>query len=272
MSHLTTFGIPLLSPDVSHNAGRAFAEHLEHQYGHPIRLVVPASYSELADGLAEGRIDFGWLPPVEAYLLSDHTGVELLLQAKRGGKGHYFALLFVRDDSKLKSFDDLNGKRMGYVHRRSASGYLMAATELRKLGIEIADPPRFLGSHGRVVEAVISGEVDAGSTYGTLKGDRNKLDVVDAGWRQLAPDDKVAIRCIGAAGPIPTDTICAWLGTSRGSRKKLIESFAALGKKKETQKIMTALFGTHQFVKPDGDAAVRLARALLREPRPEVDG
>lgn len=269
MSHLTTFGIPLLSPDVSHNAGRAFAEHLERQYGDPIRLVVPASYSELADGLAEGRIDFGWLPPVEAYLLSDHTGVELLLQAKRGGKGHYFALVFVRADSELKSFEDLSGKRVGYVHRRSASGYLMAATELRRAGIVPAEPAKFLGSHGRVVEAVISGEVDAGSTYGTLKGDRKKLDVIDAGWLQLAPDKAVSMRCIGAAGPIPTDTICAWLGTSRGSRTRLIESFAALGKKEETQKIMTRLFGTHLFVEPDGDAATRLARALLRQPRPD---
>ena len=78
MAQLINFGVPLLGSELSLQAGRAFAQALEGSTGRPLMLRVVGRYSERADGLADGSLDFGWLPPVEAHQLAAHAGVELL--------------------------------------------------------------------------------------------------------------------------------------------------------------------------------------------------
>ncbi len=252
MPPLVTFGIPLLSDEISHGTGKEFLRILEHRMARPMLLRVASTYSELVDGLAEGKYDFAWLPPVEAHQLAAHAGVELLLQARRAGNDYYHSLIFARDDSPIRSPTHLSGKKMAFVHRRSASGYLVPAAYLLANGIEIASPPLFLRSHEAVVLAVSKGMTDAGATYGNVLGDPGDLEITGAAWSQLAPGLRHGMRTIACAGPIPTDTICAWPGTSKALRTQLIDAVQAVMSTPDQAKTMYGLFGTDSFSTPQG--------------------
>ncbi len=262
MAQLINFGVPLLGSELSSQAGRAFAQALEESTGRPLMLRVVGSYSELADGLADGSLDFGWLPPVEAYQLAAHAGVELLLHAVRGGEGFYHGLLFAQQDSPLQSLEQLSGRSVAFVHRRSASGFLVPSAQLRAQGVQLAAPPFFCGSHGAVVQAVADGRADAGAGYGRLEGDPELLSVADASWLQLPAEPACPMRVLGHVGPIPTDAICAWPGISRGVREELLLGFAALMDEARGRELLQRFFGTPRFVPPDGTGTEELAQAM----------
>jgi phosphonate transport system substrate-binding protein len=261
MAHLGTFGIPLVAPGLSHEPGHAFVGEISRRLGSPLELAVFDSYSEICDALAEGRIDFAWLPPLEAHLLCDHAGVVLLLQALRGGQPCYHSAIFTREDSPLRDARDLNDLHVAYVHRRSASGFLAAAAHLLDLGVRTALPPLFLGSHGAVVQAVWEQRADAGATYVTFEGEK----MVEAGWLQVEPARPM--RTLAIIGPVPTDAICAWPGTSRSARTDLVEALHGCMEDPAASAVMARLFGTSRFV-PAGEGSYELIDRAFARLRP----
>lgn len=260
MGRLITFGVPVLAAEQTAAAAAALGAVLERRLGQPVRVIVAASYTELEDDVADGQVDFAWLPPFEAGQLLAGVGVEPLLRAERGGRSVYHSVIVARSDGPVAKLADLTGRRIAFVHRRSASGYLVAAAHLIVKGIELG-PPLFFGSHSAVVDAVVSGRVDAGATYATL-GDpaADPPDVRSASWHQL-PHLGADLRAIAAAGPIPADTICAWPGTSRGLRRALADAIVAAGHDAADGAVLAALFGTAVFAPADPAAFDQLGRA-----------
>jgi phosphate/phosphite/phosphonate ABC transporter binding protein len=270
MAPLITFGIPMVSSGTSAAVARRLARHLEALLGSPVEPRVHQSYSELADGLADGRLDFGWLPPVEGWQLADHAGVHCLLQAQRAGRDQYHGVIFVRDDAEIDTPQQLDGRAVGFVHRRSASGYLLPAAELSLLRVSIAGPPRFLGSHGAVVQAVASGEVDAGATFASLADPDDPGSISEAGWHAAPPSPPVAMRTLLITEPSPTDLICAWPGTSRRLRAQMRDAFGAMMGETSAAATLRDMFGTDHFTEALGEGAdsLRHAQAQLARARP----
>jgi phosphate/phosphite/phosphonate ABC transporter binding protein len=68
----------------------------------------------------------------------------------------------------VHSIGDLPGKSFAYVDEKSASGYLYARDMMKQNHMNpdtTFEKVVFLGNHNNVVNAVLSGEVDAGATY-----------------------------------------------------------------------------------------------------------
>ena len=247
---LILFGLP---PTLEQHRERTLASNLAHVLGdaldRPLEVRVAASYSELADDLAEGKLDFAWLPPLEAMTLARHCGSEIIAQADRGGEGGYYSVLFVPADCGISSLDALHEKALAFVHRRSASGYLAVASMLAKSGIRPEHPPRFYGSHAKVVEAVVAREVVAGATFATYsKQPTQGGELLISGWEQAAGKQRDACKVIAWAGPIPADTICAWAGTTSADRAAMSTSLTALGKNKKETKLLESLFGARRLI------------------------
>jgi len=270
MAPLITFGVPMVSSSASAGAARRLTLLLEGQLQAPVEPRVHQSYSELADGLADGRLDFGWLPPVEGWQLAEHAGVHCLLQAERAGRDQYHGVLFVRDDAAVSDAKELAGRTVGFVHRRSASGYLLPAAELSLLGVTIAGPPRFLGSPGAVVQAVADGKIDAGATFASLSDPDDPATIADAGWHSAPPTPGTAMRPLMVTDPSPTDVVCAWPGTSRRLRADMVAAFEALMADDAGALALRDLFGTSRFAPAEGGAAdsLRHAQAQLARHRP----
>lgn len=242
------FGLPPslkepLQGSLSAELAALLAEHL----GALVELRTLASYVELSDQLAEGRLDFAWLPPLPAHHLDQHCGAELLVQAERGGQGAYHGVLFCPAGSALRELADLQGEPVAFVGRRSVSGYLAAAGLLARHGVAPAEPALFVGSHAKVIAAVESGAATAGATFATYAGDPAAGHLLISGWMQaagLAPD---AFRVLAWAGPIPADTVCAWPGTSMELRAQLVSVLLRLHESSAGKRLLAELFGATRF-------------------------
>ena len=262
MGQLVSFGIPELGTPESAEATRAFGRLLERRLNGPVQVTVATSYSELLDLLSEGRVDFAWLPPLEAAQASRTLGVDVLLRAVRAGRASYGSAVFVRADSPLQTVADLAGKRVALVHRRSASGFLVPVARLAELGVAIAEPMLFLRSHGAVVRAVAAGEADAGATFATVTTSDGGLQVTDAAWLRLPAEPPCEMRPLAAFGPIPSDAICAWPGTPRALRDALAGALRDAAADDEGRRLLDALFGTSRFGPPEDDGQDLLHDAL----------
>lgn len=261
MGRLITFGVPVLAAEQTTAAAAALAKVLERRLGQPVTVTVAASYTELEDDVADGQVDFAWLPPFEAGQLAAGVGVEPLLRAERAGRTQYQSVLFTRADGPVKRLADLAGRRVGFVHRRSASGYLVPAAHLIEQGIDVG-VPLFFGTHAAVVEAVVAERVAAGATYATVRDPAAHPPViVTASWHQL-PHIQADLRPLAVVGPIPSDTVCAWPGTSRGLRREFATALLEAGHDAADAAVLAALFGTAAFAAADAAEFEQLSRAV----------
>ena len=245
MSQLILFGLPPLPASVENLLARELGAYLGSAMDMPVEVRLYANYSELSDHLAEGRLDFAWLPPLPAAGLRRHCGIAMLAHAVRLGLDAYYSVLFTREDSPIQAPEDLDGKKIGFVHRRSASGFLVAEARLRRLGIRPQSPPTFLKSHAKVAEAVAGGSVDAGATFCSFHGEPDEGKVALAGWIQAEIESPM--RLVLCTDPIPADVICAWPGTSKILRESMTSALLSMASDPAARDLMHGIFGADRF-------------------------
>jgi phosphate/phosphite/phosphonate ABC transporter binding protein len=166
------------------------------------------TYRELADALRRGELGIAWMPPIPAIELQDQGACTALALPSRGGQTSYHAAFIVRRGGP-KTLADLKGRRIAWVHRDSASGYLVPRLHLSSLGFDVFhffSREIFVGSHIAAIDALVTGQVDATVTFCSL--DPNGR-VITAGW--TAPDGSNVrpVDVISTVGPIPNDAVVA---------------------------------------------------------------
>ena len=144
-----------------------FAE-LGEALGVPIYTVHLDSYGDAERELVEGRIDVATMSPygyVQARKLE--PGLTVFASHVARGTPTYGVYLIAGRDSPVERLEDVRGRRIAYVDKRSTSGWLFPAARLLSEGIDPVDDVQaaFLGSHGAVFDAVATGQVDVGAVY-----------------------------------------------------------------------------------------------------------
>src|SRR4051794_14105571 len=82
------------------------------------------SYRELADSLEHGDLGIAWMPPIPAIELEDKgIASPLALPFRRGGSTYHSAFIVRRGGPKTLA--ELQGRRVAWVDRESAAGYLV---------------------------------------------------------------------------------------------------------------------------------------------------
>ncbi len=132
------------------------------------KIIIVSDYDSLGRSLLKGTIDVGWFSPF-AYVSAKSKGdINPLVTTVVNKNASYHGYIIARKDKAFQSIDSLQGKRFAFVDKQSASGYIYPKAMLLEQG---KDPERFfsetvfLGSHNRVIDAVLDGTVDAGATY-----------------------------------------------------------------------------------------------------------
>jgi phosphonate transport system substrate-binding protein len=167
-----------------------------------------ATYSRLLEQLARGDVDLVWLPPIPALRATAAGHVVPIALPVRNGESSYRAALFCRADALWQGPADLVGAKAAWVDPQSAAGYIIIRAQLASQGIDLDRAfaeNLFLGSHGAVAEAVISGRSDVGATFAYFDGSGR---VRRAGW------GSANVKVLADAGPIPNDIIAARRGLS----------------------------------------------------------
>jgi len=128
----------------------------------------------VAEALSRGAIDFLITNPGHFEIVADDFKLTPIasLRTDRTGQpvtgNRYGAVIFTRADrADIKSLNDLRGKTFAAVAPTAFGGFLIAAHTLRRNGVDPATDLRGVVYEGfpqdRIVGAVLSGEVDAGT-------------------------------------------------------------------------------------------------------------
>jgi phosphate/phosphite/phosphonate ABC transporter binding protein len=256
------FGLsPARGVDRARAGGERLATYLSARLGCGVRTTVLGDYQTLVDGVATGEIDLAWMPPA-AFAAAADRGVGALAVLRRDGQTSYESALIVRADSGLCDIADLRGKRVGWVDRESAAGYLFAAAEIvRILGPldKVLGRQHFFGSHRDVCEAVADRWCDAGATYVV----RSEDAITSSGWIDALGDRASEVLPIAFSVPIPGDSIAYRPGLSEGVRRDVTTALVAMANDDDGRSILADVFGADGFA-PKDDSAPETVRARLR--------
>jgi serine/threonine-protein kinase len=245
------FGMsPALGVVVARQQGEQVATWLRKRFDREVRPVVVGDYQALADAIAEGEVDFAWMPPI-SFVHASERGAGVVALAQRYGRPTYESAIVVRADSPLLSLADLAGHSIAYVDRDSASGYLYAAD---LIGQEIGAPDQVLteqhvqGSHKAVCDAVRRKWVDAGVTYVVRDASER---IVNAGWIDLGSDDGVPLRVLATTAPIPCDAIAHRPGMALGLVERLAKTLVEVEDDAEGRSVLADVFHTTGMMRAD---------------------
>lgn len=239
---------PAYGNEQAQKAKALIEPYLTNALGSPVTVVVMPGYEELSDALATGAVDLAWITPLAFVRASQKNAyVQALSKAMRSGDGglSYRSVYAVKTDSPAKTLADLKGKRIIWVNKLSASGYLFPRELLRK---ENHDPDKFFsaesfaGDHPAACKAVREGKGDVVATFaaGTAEGTALKADgCADAGpitdFRVIASTGNLPNEVIAASSDFPTPRVNDVLGTfgrmgkSDAGKKLLAEAFRCNG-------------------------------------------
>jgi phosphonate transport system substrate-binding protein len=175
---------------------------LEARTGIHVHPVQDRSWPERETGLDLGQIDLGWICGLPYVWKADHPNPPIQLLAApvmRGehydGQPVYFSDVVVRADSRLRTFEDLEGRSWGYNEARSHSGYNLVRYELVRRGLDGSFFGRVIqaGSHERALELILAGEIEAAAIDSTV------LETELA----MQPSLASRIRIVEVLGPSP---------------------------------------------------------------------
>lgn len=173
------------------------AEYIGRQAGLPVEWRWYDSYGAITDAVVGYEVHTAVLSPLTYVRAKRRNSALVLLAAPvTDGATTYSGYIVVRDDSSVQSVAELAGKRFAFVDEMSTSGYLLPLAYLRAQGFE---PKTFFGStvfagdHGRLLEMLLAGEVDAGASYSSM----------------LRKPEGKRLKILAKTGRIPLDAWCA---------------------------------------------------------------
>ena len=206
-------GMPRYSAEDAVDATHALAGYLSNALGIVVDVRMAEPYKELPALLRTGAIDIAQLPPLAyVHLKQVLPGVVPIATPIAAGSPTYLGHIYVREDSRYRSVADLRGARMAYVSPESTSGYLFARELLREKGVDpdqIFINTRFFGTHQDVLNALVSGEADAGASVDSSAGGLVKVER-PAGLRVIGKTARIPHDCVVARDGLDGGTIYAF--------------------------------------------------------------
>ena len=227
--------IPYLAKETIRRGHAPLAAHLTQTLGVPVELVLSSSYGDAVDRLVRGEFDLVELSPYAYAQAERRMKLRCLVQSIEHGSATTTGYIVVRDDSPIRTVEQLKGVQFGFVDPSSTAGYLYAAKALRDLGVD----PRhdfatvdFLGNHEAVLLALFEGRIDAGATY---------QGAFQALWASRGIDP-LSFRVIAKTLRMPNDLLCVRADSSLELSDAITRSLLALsGKTREGRAILGPL-------------------------------
>jgi phosphonate transport system substrate-binding protein len=137
--------------------------YISNKMGRQIKYVDKTTYAEINDMLKAGQVDVAFVcaqPYVDGH---NEFGLELLVAPEVNGEPVYYSYIIVPQNSPVKSFAELRGKRFAFTDPDSNSGKLVPTYMLSKMG---ETPESFFKetifsyAHDKSIQLVANGLVD----------------------------------------------------------------------------------------------------------------
>jgi len=159
-------------------------------------LKVAQSYGAVVEAMCNGGADIAFVGPVTYLQAKDRGCAELLAVAVKDKQSVYYAGIFARADSPIKTLADLRGKRVAFGDVNSTSSFVFPLTMLMDAGIDpVKDlaAVRMTGSHASSLAALLQGQVDAAAL---------SFESYDKAVREKVPGVR-DVHVIARSEPIP---------------------------------------------------------------------
>jgi len=236
------FGVVATDPEAERSLA-VVCDALSKRVGRAMRPRVLRSFGELGARLASGDIDIAWAPPIAAVELELAGKVAIAVGVWRGGGSAYSSALFTRASGPIQKLGHLRDKRVAWVDRGSAAGYVFPRKKLESFGLnpdKVFGAQTFEGTHEAVARAVFEGRADVGATHVTFKVGTHEVE--SAGFRLLGDD----VRMLLVAGPIPPDAIVITRRLSDDLHERITDALLATSEG-ATQEHMQKVFAGSSF-------------------------
>lgn len=286
--------------------GNKIAEDIYNRTGLYVVASLQADYTAMIEAFAASDGDTFGIPTTDQYIrIYDRTNgnVSPRLGSVRYGYPYYFASIYARRDSGIKSIDDLQGKVWIYNDTGSTSGYVFPNMVFNNKGITFSNIVES-GGHTNSMVALIEGQGDFCTGYGSPPvppaawtgdnwqwgddpelwlWDRYNNDLYRPGLRGLCVDLRSAVKnlydldtvvkdigVVDTIGPIPND--CMAFGPN--FPKDIADKIVAAVEAQFQDDTMKALWGDSNFYEWDSVAEITDSfydgyREILGIPIPE---
>lgn len=229
--------------------------------GVPLEIEPAESYQSLVQAVSKGEIDIAMLSPM-SYIHARRQQPKLQLVARviSQGVAEYASFIVVRADDPAQGLADLRGRRMAWVDRMSASGFIYPLAAFRRVGQEpeqLFKSQQFYGTHDAALNAVLSGEADA---CAVASGTFERLVST-----QGSDNQRAALRILHKSGKIPFDALVVSAELPANSARRIGWAFRNVSSRTAAGRAALAhTWGWRGWV-PADDAAYNGARGLVEE-------
>ena len=181
-------------------------------------IKVAQSYNAVVEGMVNGKVDVAWFGAVTYHQAKKRGAAQLLAVGVSKGESVYFAGIFVRTSSELKTIADLKGKSVAFGDINSTSSFNFPVAMIAGGGL---DPVQDLGSifmtgsHANALSALAANKVDAAcASYASFEK--------AVGNGQIKPGEIVPLA---KSDPIPYPPMAMHVQLADGVKAKLREAF-----------------------------------------------
>jgi phosphonate transport system substrate-binding protein len=198
------------------------ADFLKKESGLGVRAFAPGDYAGTMIGLADGTIDYGFLPAVLYLRAADESGAQALFRTVRPGPGKaptptYSGIIAVRADSGLTGLADLKGKNIAVADPSDAAGWVLPAAHLKKNGVDPAKDARvqYRNSGADALVQLLGKKADAAFA---ARHDLEHADVLKAD-----PEAATTLKVLATVDNAPLEVVAA----RKGLDSKVVDTFRA---------------------------------------------
>lgn len=173
--------LPRLSAMELHTMFNPLAEYLSKETGEKVSLVIPKDFEAFKQAVKAGQMDIAFANSLIYVQLKKEAAIDALALSSEAKSGTRFrGIIIARKDSGINKVQDLKGKKVSFVDKDSAAGYIFQVLLLNKAGLDVHKDIvllPFAKKHDNVTMAVFSKAADAG---GIREDDLDKMkDKVD---------------------------------------------------------------------------------------------
>ena len=183
------------------------AEALAHEVGRPVVVRVGVTYAENIAAIGSDSVDLAYLGPASYVTMVSQYGTKpLLARQVINGDPMLHGEIIVRQDSAIRSLEDLKGKRFAFGDPESTGSHVVPAAMLREAGVpeSALGEAAFLHAHRNVALAVLAGDFDAGAVHEDIF-----REYAPRGLRALAHQPPVADHVFVASGRLSVTEVDA---------------------------------------------------------------
>ncbi len=199
-----TIGLtPAGQPDIIRKQALELAKDIQAEFGLPVEIYISSDYSGLTEAMKNKKIDFAFFSSLTFVQAEKEAGAKVLLK-RVWSEPYYYSALIVRQDSKIKSINQLRGKKIAFVDKSSTSGYLYPQVMLKKNKLTQADFSEvlFSGNHAHSIEMLEQKKVDVAAVF--TDDDKG----ITGAWTKFSKEKNIKFKTIWLSDPIPTDHFC----------------------------------------------------------------